>query len=105
MQGDMKVLVSILTHDRRDENRALRLCIEHTKNCHLAERLGVKFEFHYFHSGGRDYDEVKHTEYFSRVENYPDRGRRHNECLAIAMEREWDYFMQLGSDDVITPAG
>ena len=102
----IRVAVMIMTHDRGDQNRALRMCIEHLKNADAARDAGVHFTPVFFHSAGEDAREMLHVGHHHYITNEQPTGARNNAAMDwLLSEYTWDYVMQLGSDDVITPSG
>ena len=90
----------ILTHDRGDNNVALRRCIKYAANA------TPEYEFYWFHSGGVDQEELsRHGIEGIFMSNRQPLGSRLNASLSWLMNNtEFDYMMQLGSDDVMTKA-
>lgn len=105
MKPTLHCVIMILTHDR-GEHSALNICLKYLKNCEAAEVLGVKFTPVIFHSESNDAEIVTASGYNATLlSNDMPLGRRHNLAMDRLLKMEWDYLMQLGSDDVITPSG
>jgi hypothetical protein len=99
------VAVMILTHDR-GEHHALRICLKYLENRLAAECVGVVFTPVIFHSGCGDAELVTSSGYNATLlSNDMPLGQRHNLAMDRLLNMEWDYVMQLGSDDVLTPSG
>lgn len=95
-----KVMVMVIAHDEGDRMERLAICAQYFQNAPL------NFWFAVAYDTDRVADEVRaHCHILHHVSNKQPLGARHNEMLSLLMREEWDYLMQLGSDDVITPTG
>lgn len=104
MKETIKCAVMILSHDGGDErHRAFGTCIIGTMNAVYTILQNVQFEFHHFYET-RTFEQLP-DEHWHQLDNNMPLGDRHNRAMSVMMGYEWDYMMQLGSDDVVTRTG
>lgn len=102
MSKRLKCIVMCMAHDEGDRLNRLKICMDYFKN---AFGQNVDYEFAVAYDTDTVKEMCRNADHLIHIPNSIPLGERHNRMLAHLMHLEWDYLMQIGSDDVITPSG
>lgn len=107
----IKVVVMCIAHDDGDRLGRLKICAEHFSNSACADH-DVEFNFALCYDTEKVREIVEQSAFpytykygAIPIPNNIPLAERHNRMLSHLMNAEWDYLMQIGSDDVITHVG
>ena len=99
----MRIALLITTHERPE---ITDICFQGVhRGMYLFDALGLKLIPYIAVSDTPNLDVAKAYDFNILLTKNEQIGRKHNELLAHAMTDNWQYMMQLGSDDLITDAG
>lgn len=102
MSKKLKCIVMCMAHDEGDRLSRLKICVDHFGN---ADGHGIDYEFAVAYDTRSVKEICQGVDHLFAISNDMPLGERHNRMLAHLVHLEWDYLMQIGSDDVITPSG
>ena len=99
----MRIALLITTHERPE---ITDICFQGVQRGQfIFDSLGLKLIPYIAVSDTPNLDVAKSYQFNIYLTKNDEIGRKHNELLAHAMNDDWAYMMQLGSDDLITDAG
>jgi len=99
----MRIALLITTHERPE---ITDICFQGVQRGQfIFESLGLKLVPYIAVSDTPNLDVAKSYQFNIYLTKNEQIGRKHNELLSHALNDDWGYMMQLGSDDLITDAG
>jgi len=99
----MKILLYIALHQRRELEHLYYPALQ--RFCDYAGMKGIEIYNIFIFSEWKDYEIAKKyfpDAYYEEALNYP-LGAKFNAGLYAALKLRWDYWMQLGCDDILLP--